>query len=154
MKASFLPLVFTVLLFSCSANNKNAQNDLANSLIGTWQLISETKIVKTDTTFSESGKDSRMIKIINPTHFAFLKHDLKKGADSVKIFVAGGGAYTLKDNQYTENLEYCNFREWENNTFEFSISINNDTLVQQGREKVEGVGVDRIIIEKYVRTKE
>jgi len=151
---STVVILSIIVLASCSENKPKTENNLSSSLIGTWQLISETKIEKDDTTFTPSSKDKRMIKIINDTHFAFLNHDLRKGADSLKVFVAGGGTYTLKDNHYTEHLEYCNYREWENNNFDFNISVVNDTLTQQGTEKVEGLGVDRIIIEKYVRTKE
>ncbi|MBS1508114.1 MAG: hypothetical protein JSS79_15855 [Bacteroidetes bacterium] len=146
--------MFALLAASCIEKNQTSEVTLTSSIIGTWQLISETKIVQADTTVTVANPTERMIKIINATHFAFLKHDLKKGQDSVKVFVAGGGTYTLKDNHYVEHLDYCNYREWEANRFEFEVTIKNDTLVQQGREKVEGIGVDRIIIEKYIRTKE
>ena len=33
-------------------------------------------------------------------------------------------------------------------------SIKNDTLIQQGLEKVEKEGIDRTIIEKYLKVKE
>jgi hypothetical protein len=33
------------------------------------------------------------------------------------------------------------------------VSINNDTLIQQGIEKIDSLGVNRINIEKYVRLK-
>jgi hypothetical protein len=91
------------------------------------------------------------IKIINETHFAFLQHNKGKGVDSVAVFVAGGGKYSLKDSTYTEHLEYCSAREWEGHDFTFTITINNDTLVQSGIEKVESEGINRINIEKYVR---
>jgi len=68
-------------------------------------------------------------------------------------FSAGAGKYTLVNDTYTEYLEYFSNREWENNKFEFKISIKNDTLIQQGVEKVEKLGVDRIITEKYKRIK-
>ena len=94
-----------------------------------------------------------MIKIINNTHFSFLRHDLNKGKDSTATFVAGGGTYELKGNEYSEHLDYCSAREWEGNSFHFTVAIQNDTLVQSGREKIEGTGIDRIIIEKYFRVK-
>jgi hypothetical protein len=87
-----------------------------------------------------------MIKIINDTHFAFFNHDLNNGKDSTAVFFGGGGKYTLKDSVYTENLEFFNNRQWEN-------GIKNDTLTQKGIEKVEKLGIDRIITEKYVREK-
>ena len=67
------------------------------------------------------------------------------------MFVAGGGTYDLKDSTYTEHLEYCSARNWEGNTFVFTISINNDTLIQTGIEKIEDSKIDRLNIEKYRR---
>jgi hypothetical protein len=96
-----------------------------------------------------------MIKIINPTHFAFLSHDLNGSKDSSSAaFTAGGGAYTLKeDSIYTEHLEYFIDRQWESNKFEFVVNIANDTLTQKGIEKLEKLGINRVIVEKYKRVK-
>ena len=94
-----------------------------------------------------------MIKVINETHFAFFNHDLNNGKKADALFFGGGGKYTLKDSIYTEHLEYFNNRDWENNKFDFTLKVKNDTLIQKGIEKVEKLGVDRIIIEKYVREK-
>jgi len=71
----------------------------------------------------------------------------------VASFSSGGGSYTLKDSLYTEHLEYCSAREWEDNDFSFTVSIKSDTLIQSGIEKIEAEGVNRINIEKYVRLK-
>ena len=95
-----------------------------------------------------------MIKVLNATHFAFLNHDLNQGKDTTASFIAGGGTYTLVGDQYTENLEYCSAREWEGRAFKFSVTLQNDTLVQQGIEKLEDIGVERLNIEKYVRVKQ
>lgn len=120
-------------------------------LEGTWELLSETKIENGDTTFTPASSSQRMIKVINTTHFAFLRHDLNSGKDSSATFIAGGGAYTLVGDIYKEHLEFFNLREWENHDFRFTIAIRNDTLTQQGEEKVEGTDVNRYIIEKYRR---
>ncbi len=95
-----------------------------------------------------------MIKIINDTHFAFFNHDLHHGKDSTAVFSAGGGTYELKYNAYTEHLQYFNDREWEDHQFSFVVSINKDTLTQSGVEKLEKLGIDRVIVERYVRVKE
>lgn len=122
-------------------------------LEGTWQLVAATSTEK-DSTKSTFNADVKMIKIINGTHFAFFSHDLHQGKDSAKAqFSAGGGTYELKDSTYTEHLEYFNQRQWEGGTFQFSIRIKADTLVQEGIEKVEKLGIDHIIRETYVRVK-
>ena len=146
-------LVICVVAVSCGIkNDKLIQTSLP--IVGTWQLISGTTIEKGDTVVTDYTKNLSFIKIINNTHFAFLKHDLKKGKDSLIAFGSGGGTYSLKDSLYTEHLEYCNDREWENNDFVFTITIKNDTLVQTGIEKIEKAGVNRINIEKYFRTRQ
>lgn len=81
-----------------------------------------------------------------------MQHDLVKGRDSA-VFVAGGGRYSFKNGLYTEHLEYCNAREWEGNDFSFTMTHHGDTLIQQGVEKIEAAGVDRMNIEKYVRVR-
>lgn len=120
---------------------------------GTWQLVAATSTEK-DSTKSTFNPDVKMIKMINGTHFAFFSHDLNQGKDSSKAqFSAGGGTYELKDSTYTEHLEFFNQRQWEGGTFQFTIRINADTLVQEGIEKVEKLGIDHIIRETYVRVK-
>ena len=134
-----------------SCENTKQENELP--LIGTWELVSATSTEK-DSTVSTFNPKLRMIKIINPTHFAFLSHDMTGGKDSTTAFYsAGGGTYTLKDSIYTEHLEYFSDRQWENNKFEFVVKIQNDTLVQKGIEKVEKLGIDHIIVEKYKKVK-
>ena len=143
-------LILTVAisgLLSCNTKPKD------NPIVGSWELISATSIEK-DSTFSTFNAKNKMIKIINPTHFAFFNHEINPENDSLNTgFTAGGGEYTLKDSIYTENLEYFIDRKWENNKFEFVVTIKDDTLTQKGVEKLEKLGIERIIIEKYKRVK-
>lgn len=120
-------------------------------LSGTWQLISGMTITKNDTVMYPTG--SQFIKIINDSHFAFLKHDVNLPKDSSNHFDAGGGRYTLSGDQYTEHLDFYADRNWEGKTFTFTIKLSNDTLTQTGIEKVEGANVDHTIVEKYVRVR-
>ena len=119
---------------------------------GTWKLVSATTIIKQDTTVTDYTKGQEMIKVINGSHFAFLRHDMNQGKDTA-IFGAGGGTYTLSGDKYTELLQYCNERGWEGHTFTFTVSIKEDTLLQTGVENLPKEGVDQYIIEKYVRMK-
>jgi hypothetical protein len=119
-----------------------------NPVQGTWKLLTGTLIEKGDTVVTDYTKDKSFIKIINDSHFSFLSHTLRKDTTD---FSAGGGSYTLIGNNYTEHLEYCNAKEWEGHDFSFTITINNDTLIQKGVEKIEAQGINRINIEKYIR---
>ena len=120
-------------------------------LNGTWKLVTGITITKGVSTVTDYTKTQSFIKIINGTHFAFLKHDLNTPKDSSNHFDAGGGSYTLKGNQYTEHLDYYVDKNWENKTFNFTVTLKGDTLIQKGLEKVENENIDRIIIEKYLR---
>jgi len=145
--------IFMILL-SCSTSVQNDEKKTATIPIeGTWKLLTGTLIEKADTTITDYTKGKEFIKIINNTHFAFLSHDLDKGKSPDAAFSAGGGNYSLKDSLYTEHLQYCSDRQWEGNDFQFTITINNDTLIQQGTEKIDSLGVNRINIEKYLRIK-
>ncbi len=147
---SKIALIWMVALATACTDNKK-QNILP--IIGTWELISATSTEK-DSTVSTFNPKTKMIKIINSTHFAFFSHDLNMGKDTATAaFTAGAGSYTLKESVYTEHLDYFIDRAWENNTFEFVVNIMNDTLIQKGIEKVEKLGIDHVIIEKYKRVK-
>ncbi|MCK8493346.1 hypothetical protein M0L20_15875 [Spirosoma sp. RP8] len=118
---------------------------------GTWELVSATATEK-DSTYSTFDPKRKMIKILNPTHFAFLNHDISGQNDSSATrFSAGGGKYTFTDSTYTEYLDYYSDKAWENNKFEFVVKLSGDTLVQKGVEKVEKLGIDRVIVETYKR---
>jgi hypothetical protein len=152
-----LPVIFFV---SCQPQPDAGKSDMAKkdtsspmklSINGTWRLVSGATITKGVSTVTDYTKDSKFIKIINDTHFAFLKHDLNPKKDSSNHFDAGGGSYTLNGNQYTEHLDFYSDHNWEAKTFTFTVTISNDTLTQRGMEKVENENIDREIIERYVR---
>jgi hypothetical protein len=146
--------LFVVTLISAGCGNGTPKIVSASDmrLVGSWKLITGTIIKNGDTTVTDYTNDKSFIKIINATHFSFLLHDLKKGSDSATAaFVAGGGRYELHDSLYTEHLEYCSNRPAEGHDFTFSVSIKNDTLVQQGVEEVKETGVNLYNIEKYAR---
>lgn len=142
--ATYLSLLISSLFLSC--NQKTNQLPIE----GTWELISATAS-EGDTTFSTFDTRRSMIKILNPTHFAFLNHALNAKDSAAAPFSAGGGTYTLVDSTYTEHLDYFVDPAWEQHTFAFTVKIDHDTLIQKGVEKVEELGIDRIIVEKYRR---
>ena len=152
MKNKTLLLLIFVVLLSC--NEKKADKEttlLPTKILGTWKLIKSMVIEKQDTVLTNYTANASFIKIINESHFAFLQHDLKREKDSVSLFVAGGGTYSLTYSFYIEHLEYCSDRNWEGNDFAFTIHLKNDTLIQSGIEKIESSGINRFNIETYIR---
>ena len=146
-KSALISLLFIHTLFSCNPKESTSP------LVGTWELVSATTTEK-DTTFSTFDATHKMIKMLNATHFAFLNHAVDRTKDSsATAFSAGGGRYTLADSTYTEHLEYFTDKAWENHDFPFTIALSGDTLMQRGVEKIEKLGIDRVIVEKYIRVK-
>ena len=148
LKLTALSIALTFLLFSCDVKTKSSIN-----LNGTWQLITGTTITKGVSAVTDYTKGQKFLKIINDTHFAFLRHDLNVKKDSSNHFDAGGGSYTLTGDRYTEHLDFYTDKNWEGKSFNFTVSIKNDTLIQRGMEKVEKENINREIIEKYIRVK-
>ncbi|WP_421939263.1 hypothetical protein [Pedobacter sp.] len=138
----------TVFL-SCSRQTE----DSSTKIKGSWQLLSATTNDKGKLTVTDFTKDQRMIKIINDTHFSFLRHNLSAQAVAAERFDAGGGRYNVKGDEYTEFLDFFKDKNWEGKTFVFKVHFDGDTLIQTGVEKVPEAGVDRIITEKYLRIK-
>ena len=148
MKSKCLIFIAVVFLFSCkNKSHQEAENQPA--IQGTWKLISGTSNDKKSGRTTSYPMDFSMIKIINETHFAFLKHN-KNPKDS-SGFDAGGGTYKLTGNDYTEQLQYYKNKNWEGKSFNFKLTLANDTLTQTGLEQAEKEGIDRVIIEKYVK---
>lgn len=154
MKVLTVAVFILFALMSCeSKQNSDKPAQSVNPMTGTWELVSGTTIQGKDTTFTDYTKNKKFLKIINATHFSFVGHDLSKGKDSAAFYTSGAGTYTLADSTYTEHLQFCSDRAWEGNDFTFSVSIRNDSLTQTGIEKIEKINVNRLNIERYVRTK-
>lgn len=144
MKPTIAICLLAITVCSCKQNLR---------LNGTWQLLSSTAITKGVPTVTDYTKGQKMIKIINDSHFAFLAHNVGTPKDSSNHFDGGGGSYTLVGDQYTEHLDFYSDKNWEGKTFTFTESMHGDTLIQRGMEKNEAEGIDREIIERYVRVK-
>lgn len=162
--ASQLILIFLFLItlvgVACTGNKSpdeppaitlNPGDEQGPSMVGTWQLLTVLTIEGEDSVLTDYTQGVKGIKMLNDTHFAFFQHDLNQGADSTVMYVSGGGLYTYVDGIYAEHLEYCNFRVYENNIFEFEVEVLGDSLIQRGEEEVPEAGISKYIIETYVR---
>ena len=155
MKINILAGALALACAGCTPTHQPESQSPKNNAMGTWQLVAKTTYIG-DTVKHDKIEGTRTIKIINDTHFAFLTHEVPIPGDTAKatpVFVAGGGTYTLRDSIYTEVLEYCNFREWENHKFTFTLKVKGDSLIQSGEEKVEAANISQTIVEKYLRVK-
>lgn len=144
--AIILLSLFSWFIVACS-EKPSAEKPKVN-LQGSWKLLTGTLIENGDTTVTDYTRDRSFIKMLNQSHFAFLGHRL---ASDTPDFSGGGGRYRLDGDQYTEYLDYCNAKEWEGHEFHFTVSVHGDTLVQQGVEKIQAQGINRLNIERYLR---
>lgn len=152
MKNQAIGILLALAAVSCGSKDTQTQS-VTLPIVGTWKLLQGTTIKGNDTTRTDYTKGQEMIKIISPTHFAFLRHDLQHGKDSTADYSAGGGRVTIGEKNYTEYLDYFNVREWEGGKFDFEYHISGDTLTITGIEKVEKLGVNHLNIETYIRQK-
>lgn len=153
MKFQLLLLAGLTCLAACTDKAPSSTELTNQSIAGTWKLVSSkvTRGAKTEVTYPVKGQE--MIKLFNGTHFAFFKHDLAKGAVPVPVYDAGAGTFSLKGDQYQEHLAYCNYREWENRDFKFTLTLKNDTITQKGIEKIDSLNINQEIVEIYAKIK-
>lgn len=151
MKMKLLSLILIAALFSCDKKTDTSEIPAASSISGTWKLVSSKIITKGDTAITFPVKNQEMIKIFNDNTFAFFKHDTHGAKGDSAVFEAGSGTYELKNEDYSEHLEYCNYRGWENRNFKFKLQLRNDSLIQTGIEKIDSLNIDQEIVEIYVK---
>jgi len=154
MKLLTIAAFILLTLQGCELNQeKDKAAAPENPMIGTWELVTGTTIQGKDTTTTDYTRGKKFLKIINDTHFSFVGHDLSKGKDTAAFYTSGAGTYTLSDSMYTEHLQFCSDRAWENNDFVFTVAFRNDMLTQTGIEKIDSLKVNRKNIETYMRLK-
>ena len=155
MKLTRLLPLAAIAFASCSPKPAATPDtpSTASPMAGTWKLVSAVTVTKGDTVKDYPVANQEMIKVLNATHFAFMRHDLSKGKGKDATYTAGGGTYDFKGNKYTEHLAYLNFRDWEGKDFDFTVQFKHDTLVQKGIEKIDSLKIDHEIIETYVKQK-
>ena len=73
-----------------------------NPLLGTWELVKIKYGAAPD--FSDFPKERRRLKLITPTHWSWVEYDT---AGPKEAKVGAGGPYTLKDDTYTETIEFA-----------------------------------------------
>lgn len=145
-------IIFSILFLALACAQKPEKPEIS-PIVGSWKLLTGILSSPKDTTITNYTQGQEMIKIITPTHFAFMRHDLSHGKDSTAQYSAGGGRVNIEGNKYTEYLDYFNLREWEDHKFEFTFEIKGDTLITKGIEKLEKLGIEQMNEETYLRIK-
>lgn len=149
MKITIIQILTLIIVLSC-AKESTSPNPLANSeknaIEGSWKLV-YADIKENDSVQIKDLSKTDFIKIINDSHFAFFNQE--RGTS--ENFMGGAGTYTLKGSDYAETLDFINAPDYRGHVFPFKVEIKGDSLIQQGHEKIEAAGLDRYILEKYIR---
>ena len=146
----FTILSIIILVFgSCNHEKENSLSNVEENkkeIIGTWKLI-YADIKENDSLTVKDMTKSDFVKIINSTHFAFFNQDI----DNAEGFYGGAGSYKLEGNKYTETLNFFGEEVYRGQSFQFTIDILGDTLIQTGLEEVKEANIKRYITEKYIK---
>lgn len=151
MKNTIILTLSLLTFIGCSQDTKTnfvVKDTANNSIEGSWKLVYAHIKEKDSLQIKDLGKTD-FIKIINQSHFAFFD----QGKDGDETFTAGGGSYTFDGENYIETLDFINVASYRGHVFPFKAAIKGDSLIQQGHEKIEEAGLDRYILEKYIRIK-
>ncbi len=152
-KAAMAMFMTIIIVASCSEEIKPeekiklSQED-GSAIEGTWKMT-YAEIRENDSVQVKDLSSTDFIKIINRSHFAFFNQE----QGTHENFTAGAGTYTFDGSKYVENLDFINFVDYRGHSFSFEVEIKGDSLIQQGFEKNEASGIDRYILEKYIRIK-
>ena len=142
-------LVCFLVVYSFSNCNHQTTYSISNNKIqGTWKMV-YAEIIENDSIKTKDLSNTTFIKIINKNHFSFFNQENSGN----KNFYSGAGSYILKGNEYTEILNFTNIEALKKHEFSFNIVTKGDTLIQSGIEKVKAAGINRTIIEKYIKLK-
>lgn len=110
------------------ADDSDKEKTLRANLIGTWKMVSG----------KYGGQESDLpnalptLKHVTPGGFVFLSYDKATG----KMSRAGGGAYTLKGETYTETIEYGigdDFDVIKSASHSFNCKIEGDKWHHEGK---------------------
>lgn len=101
-----------------------------NPLIGTWEMVSVSGVNAEGEKFYLDSSTVRERKIITPTHYMLIAHDVV--ADSLVFNRSYAGTVEIKGNKYAETPLMSSLQIVENLKTEFTWSVDGDTFIQSG----------------------
>jgi hypothetical protein len=138
-------ILSVILLISTITGCQNLPSEQTkSSLEGEWQLQLETIVIGENKYTTFDGKSREMVKMFTDSHFAFASigkdrprfssYQLTEAQKVTGFDNFGGslGRYTYKDGILIEHIEYSSFPNYEGVSIPFKITINGDTMVQEG----------------------
>lgn len=137
---------FSIIIYSFINCSKRTPLITNNKIEGNWKMI-YAEIIENDSLKLKDLSNTSFIKIINKSHFSFFNQE-NSGTNN---YYSGAGSYILKDDNYTETLNFTTVEAIKKHQFSFKIVVKGDTLIHSGIEKVAAAGINRYILEKHIK---
>jgi len=99
-------------------------------LIGTWEMVSIKGISANGEKFSIDTSTVREVKIITPTHYMLIAHDVQK--DSLVFNRSYAGTIKIDGNKYIEYPTQASVQIFDNVKTDFTWKIEGDKFTQAG----------------------
>jgi hypothetical protein len=99
-------------------------------LVGTWEMISIKGVNAAGEKFSNDTTTIREVKIITPTHYVLIAHDVE--GDSTVFNRSYAGVIELDGNKYTEKPMLASVPIFSDVKTDFTWKIVNDKFIQSG----------------------
>jgi hypothetical protein len=118
-----LAILGAILLFSFTLAAQHP-------LIGTWEMVSIKGIGAGGEKFSIDTSTVREVKIITPTHYMLIAHDVQ--GDSLVFNRSYAGTIKLDGNKYIEYPTQASVQIFDNVKTDFTWKIEGDKFIQAG----------------------
>jgi hypothetical protein len=99
-------------------------------LIGTWEMVSIKYINVDGEKLSIDTSSVREVKIITPTHYMLVAHDVQ--GDSLVFNRSYSGTIKLEGNKYIEYPKQASVQIFENVKTDFTWKVEGDKFIQAG----------------------
>jgi len=121
-------LAIAALTISAGSLVNNESGNTAESIQGTWKLVS-TNYGSNPSGFTDLPAMIVRMKLITDTHFTWVGFStLDK-----KVSSSAGGKYTLNGNTYTESIDFgLNMDAYLGQKQTFTVKVEGDRLFQSG----------------------
>jgi hypothetical protein len=138
---------------SCGLTPQQPVSTAPATLEGSWQLVKEEVRINGNSIPTFDPKTHKMTKIFNKTHFAFTSIGPNRPrfssyslTDAEKVvafenFGGGAGRYSYENGYLTEHIEHMNYPNYEGVSITFKITLEGDTLIQEGDYPIRELGL-------------
>ncbi len=121
-------LAIAALTISAGSLSKNVPGEIAESIQGTWKLVS-INYGSSPAGFTEVPDMIVRMKLITDTHFTWIGFNTMDN----KVSSSAGGKYTLNGNAYTESIEFgLSMDAYIGQKQTFIVKVEGDRLFMSG----------------------